>query len=86
MYSLSRNLDVGVHAGGETRVDDVVGGGVGLVDVLVDLFACFHKTVAEMGVLVQGVGVSSKGEDVFVVAGSESGGGERVGWFKDDLG
>ena len=74
MYSLARNFDVSVHAGRETGVDEFVGVGVGLVDVSVDLFACFHETVAEMGVLVEGVGVSSKSEDVFVVAGGEGGG------------
>jgi hypothetical protein len=86
MYSLSRNLDVSVRSWRETRVNDVVAVGVGLIDVSVDLFACFHETVAEMGVLVEGVGVSGKREDVFVVAGGEGRGGEGQGWFKDDLG
>jgi len=38
-----------------------------------------------MGMLVKSVGVSGKGEDVFVVAGGEVGGGEGQDRFKDDL-
>ena len=85
MDSCSCNVDVSVHSGRETWIHDF-GVGVGLVDVSVNLFACFHETVAEMGVLVEGVGVSGKSEDVFVVAGGEGRGGEGEGWFKDDLG
>jgi hypothetical protein len=85
MYSLSCNLDVSVRSWRETRVDDVVAVGVGLIDVSVDLFAGFHETVAEMGVLVEGVSVSGKSEHVFVVSRGEGGGREGQGWFKDDL-
>lgn len=84
MDPISCNVDVCVHSGWETGVHDF-GGGVGLVDVAVDLFACFHETVAEMGVLVEGVGVSGECENVFMVAGGEGGCGEGEDWFKDDL-
>jgi len=82
--SRAGNVDVSVHAGRETWVDDFGGGG-GLVDVTVDLFACFHESVAEMGVLVEGVGVSGESEDVFVVAGRELGCGKREDGFEYDL-
>jgi len=41
------------------------------MDVFVDCFACFHETVAEMGVLIQCIFMACEGEDVFVVSRSE---------------
>ena len=45
------------------------------MDVFVDCFACFHETVAVMGVLIQCIFMACEGEDVFVVSG-----GELCGW------
>ena len=87
------------HSGDDAGVCDgvgdpggVVGGGIvdGLGDEFVDGFAGFHEAVAEVGVLVQFVGLAGGAEDVFVVAFGEffwhapAGGGE--GGFEDDLG
>ena len=70
----------------------VVGGGVvdGLGDEFVDGFAGFHEAVAEVGMLVEFVGLAGGAKDVFMVAFGElfghptAGGGE--GGFEDDLG
>jgi hypothetical protein len=88
MHAGTRNVDKDVRAGWKTWVDDIVGGGGwggGLVDLTVDGFSCFHEAVAEMRVLVEGVGVSGEGEDVFMVAGGELGGCDGEGRFEDDL-
>ena len=93
------DVDVAGHAGDDAGVCDgvggpggVVGGGVvdGLGDEFMDGFAGFHEAVAEVGVLVEFVGLARGAEDVFVVAFGEffghAAGGGGEGGFEDDLG
>ena len=86
------------HAGDDAGICDgvgspgrVVSGGVvdGLGDEFVDGFAGFHEPVAEVGVLVEFVGLAGGAEDVFVVAFGEffghAAGGGGEGGFEDNL-
>ena len=87
------------HAGDDAGVYDGVGGPGGVVggdvvdslgDEFVDGFAGFHEAVAEVGMLVEFVGLAGGTEDVFVVAFGEffghAAGGGGEGGFEDDLG
>jgi len=80
------DVDVFFHSGRKTWIYNAVGHRGGMYDLTVDGFSGFHEAVAEVGVLVEGVRVSGKGEDVFMVSGGKAVRWHREGWFKDDLG
>jgi len=79
------NVDVFFHSGRKTWIYDAVGHGGGMEDLMVDGFSGFHEAVAEVGVLVKGVRMSGKGDDVFVVSRGKAVCWHREGWFEDDL-